>query len=122
MKILRVRDSFMYYGDGFQRSFVAGDLIDASDPAVKGREELFQPVEDFVMERSSRPQIGIRGRVVERASAEPGEKRDVSPKPDTKVDEKVDDKKDEKADEKPAPRSSRTSSTTGAKGKQDGEV
>lgn len=126
MKILRVRDSFMYYGGGDPRMFAAGDLIDASDPVVKGREALFQDVEDFVQQKTDRPQIGLRGRVIERASAEPGEKRAFSPKPDTKPDDKsdtkVDDKKDEKADDKPAARSSRTTSATGAKGKQDGEV
>lgn len=119
MSILRVRDSFLYYGPGYQRMFCAGDLVDGSDPAVKGREELFQPVEDFVQEKTDRKQIGLRGRTVERASAEPGEKRET---PTPKVEEKSEDKAEEKKDEKAAPRSSRTTSTTGAKGKQDGEV
>lgn len=106
----------MYYGNGYQRMFCAGDLIDADDEAVKGRENFFQPVEDFVQEKRDRPQIGLRGRVIERATAEPGEKRSVSPKPSQ-------DEKPSQDDEKPAgrrtPAKAPVSSSTD---KKDGEV
>lgn len=116
MKILRVRDSFMYYGPGYQRMFCAGDLVDSEDPAVKGREQLFQPVEDFVQQRRDRPQIGLRGRVVERATAEPGERRNVNPLPPEP------EKSSDKDDKAPARRTPTKADTTGPKGKQDGEV
>lgn len=46
------------------RSINEGDVLNASDPAVKGREHLFQPLEDYLD-------------AVEQATAAPGEKRAV---------------------------------------------
>lgn len=49
-----------------------GDLVDANDPVVKGRADLFEDVEQH-MARGNAPVS--REAVIERASAEPGEKR-----------------------------------------------
>lgn len=120
MKILRVRDSFMYYGPGYQRMFCAGDLVDGDDPAVKGREELFQPVEDFVQQQTDRKQVGLRGRMVERATAEPGERRTVS-RPLPPEDDK--NSEGEKSDSKSVTRRTPTKpEPVAGKGKTDGEV
>lgn len=52
-------------------SVKAGDVFDASDPVVKGREALFEPVDEW----AARVQQGPR---IEQATAAPGEKRSVA--------------------------------------------
>lgn len=60
MSFVRVKQSFATA----DRVYVAGVILDASDPVVKpGREALFEAIED-----AARP-------VVEQATAAPGEKR-----------------------------------------------
>lgn len=44
-----------------------GQLVDSSDPIVKGRERFFEPVETYMDNRA--------GRDVEQATAAPGERR-----------------------------------------------
>lgn len=116
MTTLRANESFTAYDrkNGEMRSIAVGALVDSNDSVVKGRESLFTKVDEYVEKYGRRDR-----KTVERASAEPGEKRSIGA---PRVEEKPADKKDEKADDKPAARSLRTTSTTGAKGKQDGEV
>jgi hypothetical protein len=52
---------------GVERVVSAGDLVDSTDPVVKGREDLFEPVETTVARTKERG--------VEKATASPGEKR-----------------------------------------------
>lgn len=111
MSILRVKDSFMLYGRNGEenRMFRAGDLIDSTEAVVKGHEMFFQPVEEFVERQTKRANTRLRDReqigksddkVVERATADPGEKRSVGrPKvsdeqPTAKPDSKAATKKD----------------------------
>lgn len=66
MAILRVKDAFAVDQGGFHRVLRPGDILEDTDPVVKGREAFFEPVEaQAVRER----------RRVETASAAPGEKR-----------------------------------------------
>ncbi len=65
--ILRCKTSFHAYG---RPTMVrAGDLVDSSDPVVRGREELFESVDEVVHGPADLP--------VESASAAPGERRSV---------------------------------------------
>lgn len=77
MATLRVRGSFACIYQGVEEVFAAGRLVDASDPVVKGREHLFEPVEVAASRQS------LMGRTapapVEQATAAPGEKRSVAP-------------------------------------------
>lgn len=68
MAIKRCKASFAVVVNGAPRVVTAGQLIDDSDPVVKGREASFEDVETYVSERKSR---------VEQATADPGEKRSV---------------------------------------------
>jgi hypothetical protein len=69
MAVLRCLASFAFTEtDGGDRVYAAGDLVDSNDPAVKGREDLFEPVEATIGRYTNR-------RVVEQATAAPGEKR-----------------------------------------------
>ncbi|MER7953844.1 hypothetical protein [Streptomyces sp. NPDC096030] len=68
MAIKRCKASFAVVVNGAPRVVTAGQLVDESDPVVKGREGCFEDVETYVSERKAR---------VERATAEPGEKRSV---------------------------------------------
>ena len=62
MAVLRVREPFSFdEPNGVQRVMRTGDLVDASDPLIKGKEHLFEPVET----------------TVERATAAPGERRSL---------------------------------------------
>jgi hypothetical protein len=62
--VLRARESFAAASpDGAGYLVRAGDVLSASHPVVKGREHLFEPVEN------------VAGRAVERATAAPGEPR-----------------------------------------------
>lgn len=86
MAVFRVVEAFAMQdkASGAVRLFRPGDLVDAHDPVVRGRESLFEPVEETVR-RSIESQVaqvvhGAPG--VEQATAAPGEKRSVSkPKP-----------------------------------------
>lgn len=132
MSTLRAKTSFTaYVGEGSDAqslSVAAGELIASDNVVVKGREAFFEKVEDVVLDvgRKTRVKRGEdQGRsevLMERASADPGERRSVGrPKADDKSEVKPDESKDEKKGE-PTTRTTRTTSTTGAKGKQDGEV
>lgn len=50
----------------------AGDLFDSSHPVVKGRESLFESVEDAAARKSPKS-------IVEKATAAPGEVREARP-------------------------------------------
>ncbi len=76
MAILRVRESFLANWNGNPRVFTAGELVDSDDDITKGRGHLFEAVE-VAAARVSSPKV-------ERATAAPGEKRSVSPKPAAK--------------------------------------
>jgi hypothetical protein len=67
--IRRCRESFTVWTKGSPRVVAAGDLVDAGDPVVKGREHLFEDVDAFMASRSAR---------AEQATAAPGERREVS--------------------------------------------
>lgn len=116
MSLVRAKRGFVIFDrtrSGMPRRIKQGSILESSDPAVVGSPAQFESVDDMIVQAPS----------VERATAEPGERRAVTPKPepDAKSDEgeKTAAKKDEKG---PAVRTTRTTSTTGAKGKQDGEV
>lgn len=55
-----LRSTTTFHANG--RTVVAGSILAATDPIVKGREALFEPV-------------GVTDRTVEQATAEPGKKR-----------------------------------------------
>lgn len=71
MSVLRVRESFAVSVGGTPRVYNPGDLVDADDPVVKGRQVYFEAPEASIARRSK----------VESATAEPGEQRAVAPKP-----------------------------------------
>lgn len=79
MSLIRCREPFSADVDGVPRTVAAGALVDESDPIVKGREALFETVDDYAARTN-------RVRPVEAATAEPGEKRSVEPKPERKAD------------------------------------
>jgi hypothetical protein len=62
MAVLRCTTPFAVQEGAVPRVLRAGDLVDEKDPAVKGRENLFESVET----------------TVERATAAPGERRSLS--------------------------------------------
>ena len=67
MAVLRAKTSFSVGNPDRTKHFVGeGTLVDSRDPIVKGREELFEPVEASV--RS----------FIEQATANPGEARSVT--------------------------------------------
>lgn len=72
MAVLRCTEGFAYTDrkTGAPRVVRSGDLVDAKDPVVKGRESMFEPVEATVDRASDRS--------VEQATAAPGEKRAAS--------------------------------------------
>ncbi|MCX5584278.1 hypothetical protein [Streptomyces erythrochromogenes] len=69
MPIKRCKASFSVSVNGVPRVITAGTLLDASDPVIKGRETLFEDVDTYMSERAPQP--------VERATAEPGERRSL---------------------------------------------
>lgn len=77
---LRVTEAFAVFSAGTPHGDVypAGMLVDAKDPVVKGREASFEPAEDAAARV-------VRSTSIERATAAPGEKRDVTPKPAKKA-------------------------------------
>ncbi|BBU22156.1 hypothetical protein [Mycobacterium xenopi] len=68
MAIVRATKPFTYWNNGVPRTVRAGDLFDTSDPCVKGRAGLFEPVEVAAARTAS----------IEDATAEPGARRSVS--------------------------------------------
>ncbi|MHC3392089.1 hypothetical protein ACLQ2E_21880 [Streptomyces lavendulocolor] len=72
MAIKRAKSSFVAYIGGVPRIVHEGDLIDETDPVVKGRESLFGDIADHVA--GTRPPV-------EQATARPGERRSVRPGP-----------------------------------------
>ena len=87
MTTLRAKGPFTAYVNGQALNVPAGELLDSSHPIVQGREGLFEKVEDFVnsVGRKTSVSRGDKPRpsevLMERATAEPGEKRSVAPKP-----------------------------------------
>ena len=73
MAVLRCIAPFAYSErNGVQRVLSAGDVVDSTDPAIKGRESMFEPVE-VTAER-------VTGIAVEQATSAPGEKRSYKKK------------------------------------------
>lgn len=69
MAVLRCTEAFAYSGpQGVPLVFTPGMLVDDKDPAVKGHEHWFEPVEV----------TAARAAGVEQATAGPGEKRTVT--------------------------------------------
>jgi hypothetical protein len=64
--------------DGMPRFFGTGDLCDDSDPDFKGREHLFQPVEEAAAVAHNRRGMHPN-RAMETATAAPGEVRHMTP-------------------------------------------
>ena len=73
MAVLRCTSPFAVQEGVVPRVLRAGDLVDENDPAVKGREGMFEPVET----------------TVERATSAPGERR-MLPKRRPRKDESTD--------------------------------
>lgn len=69
MAVLRVRESFA----ADTRVYSAGEIVDAADPIVAGREALFAEVTPTKRDAPVAP-------VVEQATAAPGEKRNTPAK------------------------------------------
>lgn len=76
MAIKRCVAAFAASMDGVPRMYTVGLLVDDKDPIIKGREHLFEDVETHVAEKAAR-----QAPRVEQATAGPGEKRSVSPRP-----------------------------------------
>jgi hypothetical protein len=58
VSVLRVVDSFVGFDkNGIQRQLFKGQLVDASDTIVKGREHLFEPVEAAVDNEGRRRKV-----------------------------------------------------------------
>ena len=72
MTIRRATQPFTAYVDGMPRVVRAGDLVEDTDPVLKGRAHLFEAVEEHVAQRQAR-------KPVESATAAPGEVRDLTP-------------------------------------------
>lgn len=67
MAILRCKDGFVVWDNGSMKVTQPGDLVDSSDPVVKGHEQFFETVETNVSRRSAAGD--------ETATAGPGEAR-----------------------------------------------
>jgi hypothetical protein len=109
MTTLRCKQSFTAFTPTGPLSVAAGALLDSTHDLVKGREALFTPVEDFVEHVGRTNKDGHHdGVLMERATAEPGERRSVRPKIDP--------------EEKPVETKQPAKPPVARKGKQDGEV
>jgi hypothetical protein len=73
MTIKRCTSAFAVSVDGAPRMYTVGQLVNANDPVIKGREDLFEDVETHMADKAAR-----QAPRVEQATAEPGEKRSVS--------------------------------------------
>lgn len=75
MPILRVKEAFSSLSDPSGRVYVPGQLVDADDPIVKGREHHFEPV-DVAAAAQAKSAVSLStGEPVEAATAAPGERR-----------------------------------------------
>jgi hypothetical protein len=97
MAIKRCTAAFAAKVAGIPRMYTPGQLVDDSDPGIKGREALFEDVESYMSNKAAR-----QAPRVEQATAEPGERRSVTPpvakKPTAKkVASKPEPKPDSKA-------------------------
>jgi hypothetical protein len=112
MTTLRCKEAFMAWVNGEPRTIPAGFLVDSRDSVVKGREALFDKVEEYVEKwgRPDRVEMPKTESRVEEATAAPGERRSLG-RP--RVEAKPDDKPESKPESKPSPR---------AAAKKDGEV
>lgn len=72
MATLRCKEPFSADIKGVPRVVPAGQLVDSSDPIVKGREHLFESVDAHMASRDTAPDTMA---AVETATAAPGEKR-----------------------------------------------
>jgi hypothetical protein len=79
MPIKRCTSAFAASVDGVPRMYTVGQLVDASDPVIKGREGLFEDVETHMADKAAR-----QAPRVEQATAEPGERRSVTPRQQAK--------------------------------------
>jgi len=70
---LRCREAFSFDRDGVTVVVNPGALRPSGHPDVKGREGLFEPVEEAATRQASRPTLQA-----ERATAAPGERRTVT--------------------------------------------
>jgi hypothetical protein len=121
MTALRVKRSFSWGGKstGVARTYREGQPVDSNDPAVAANPTAFEEFDEYI-KRVSAARPGF-GRPVERATAEPGERRSVTPKPSQDDDEPV--KPVEKPVDSPAARRTPVKPVVSSvKGKQDGEV
>lgn len=66
MALLRCTEAFSVWTNGFPRVLRPGDVVEDTDPVVKGRGVYFEPVE---------VQVDRDRALVEQASAAPGERR-----------------------------------------------
>ena len=72
MAVLRCTEAFAYSGpQGVPQVCTPGMLVDDKDPAVKGHEHWFEPVEVTAARVTNSGSAAL----VEQATAEPGEKR-----------------------------------------------
>lgn len=72
------RESFSFTSiDGMPRFFGTGDLVDDTDPDFRGREHLFQPVEEAAAVAHNRRGLHP-SRSMETATAAPGEVRQMA--------------------------------------------
>ncbi|MGW9371190.1 hypothetical protein ACWGVR_14405 [Streptomyces xanthophaeus] len=69
MPIKRCKAAFAAVVNGAPRVITVGQLIEADDPIVKGREACFEDVDTYMTERAAR---------TEQATAGPGERRSVA--------------------------------------------
>jgi hypothetical protein len=83
MTIMRVKEPFAIAAeDGAHRLFAAGDLVDTSDSAYIGHEHLFEELNVAVERKGTAPTSAdhpAATTTVERATAEPGELREIRP-------------------------------------------
>lgn len=100
MAALRCTNPFVAYLDGVPRLVTGGELVDANDPVVQGRDQFFEPVDDYLSRRGTKA-----APTVEQATAAPGERRSRG--------------KATKATQSPAAKT--TPTTTPAKGSQDAD-
>jgi len=75
-KVYRVREPFSFDYGGRAYSMRTGDLVDDQHPSFKGREALFDEVDD----RSAMHDVASSPTaIIETATANPGERRSVRP-------------------------------------------
>lgn len=82
MAIKRVRESFSWWdSNNAPHDMPAGTIVDSErTEAYKGREHLFEDVDVYV-DRMGEKSAGYAAPKPEQATADPGEKRSVTPKP-----------------------------------------